>query len=332
MYYRYKSRKRNRGITKILFIAMLAALVLYVPYHFRSYLLFWKYSVSKLEQKVLDAASQTDSNERTRRLLELKDNSRQHKAENQLSADAFLTSGRVHFLLGEQYMPGSFSEIMMHDFSEGIDPRARKAFLTTIRDIRKGIELVSGEEKSVHYLALAKAAYYTNFYPLPEIINVLSKVKNIESLPDREDIRFCAFMHIISGDADGGIELLNKSDKAISGIEGTMFLAASEMRAKRYTNAIIRYKQVLEKTAEPRMVKLARVSLGKIYFTQTLYLESQDQFSKALDADPEDAAVRIWLARSMVAAGDKKSAKTIVEEVLKKDQNNDEAKKLLDAI
>jgi predicted Zn-dependent protease len=80
------------------------------------------------------------------------------------------------------------------------------------------------------------------------------------------------------------------------------------------------------------MVKLARVSLGKIYFTQTLYLESQDQFSKALDADPEDAAVRIWLARSMVAAGDKKSAKTIVEEVLKKDQNNGEAKKLLDAI
>ncbi len=330
MYTRYKSRKRNRNVFKLLFLMALFAGAIYLGYHFRGYLLFWKYSYSKLEKKLMaiEAASPQLRGDMLAELAKISDD---YKKDNQLSADAYFASGQVHFMLGEYRLKGGFSDFIIQEKNAELDQKTRKEFITAIRDTRKGMALAGGDGKNIHYLILAKAAYYTRFYSLEAIQDLINKIKNPDSITRKDDIRFIAVINILNNKTDEGIDFLKKHEQAVSDVEDALFLASVDRLGKRYTNAIVGFKQVIEKSTDSGMLKQAHLNLGKIYFTQGLFTESVDHFKKALDIDQADQSARIWIGKGYYSMGDKASAKKIWGEALAADQGNEELKKLISA-
>ena len=55
MYYRYKVKKKKFGLTKIFIIILLIAGIFYTAGKYKNYLLFWKYSYSKIDSKISEA-------------------------------------------------------------------------------------------------------------------------------------------------------------------------------------------------------------------------------------------------------------------------------------
>jgi len=100
-------------------------------------------------------------------------------------------------------------------------------------------------------------------------------------------------------------------------MQGLLFYATAERVAKKYTGAIVSYKNVLARTSDDRLRKLVHVNLGKIYFNQSLYRESIDQFSQALKIDERDSMPRYGSGRATPPWEKRIKAGAIWSEVLR---------------
>jgi tetratricopeptide (TPR) repeat protein len=329
MYDRYKSKRRNTGIYKFIGTVILIAAVGTVAVHYRHYLTFWRYNQNKLEKRIEAVKRIKDPVKKREALADFSDLYEKQKDERMVDADLFFLSGEIHYLMGETYLPGNFSELFINDRTGEISREARQEFLKAIRDIRKGCALDNDASDDRYSFILAKAAFYTGFYSPGDIFAMIEKTGESLQPRDIENIRFYSMAHITNKKVDYGLKYLSQHGMVKDNIQGLLFYATAERAAKKYTGAIVSYKDVLSRTSDDGIRKLVHVNLGKIYFNQSLYRESIDQFNLALKIDQKDATPKIWIGKNYSAMGDKDKAKAIWSEVLTTDGANTEVKHLM---
>ncbi len=331
MYYRYKSKRRNKRIYRLIAVALVVGLAAYTGYINRHHLLFWKYSHNKLIQKLDNTKKIADPTARENALQAIAKACDGFRGDNPLSADGFFLAGSAHFALGECYSGGTFSEKLVYEGPAcNLNERAREEYLEAIRLIKKGVALSGDREADGRYLfMLARSGFLTGFYGIGRIFSMVSAVKPAEGVLDLDDVRFCAIVHIQNGREDRGLEILKSHGKISDTVEGQLMLASAYYIARRYTNAIVEFQRIMNRTSNSQVQKLIHINLGKIYFNQALYNESLGHFTDALGIDERDNQLKIWIGKNYSALGDKIKAKAIWSEVLAADGTNEEVKKLL---
>jgi tetratricopeptide (TPR) repeat protein len=213
-----------------------------------------------------------------------------------------------------------------------IGRNSKREFLGAIRDIKKGIALDNAGPDEEYCIILAKSCFYSDYNSPAEIFRIIQKSRDPENLADVENIRFYAYINIINKREDYGLALLSRHGMISDNIKGLLFYATAEKIAKKYTRAIQSYKNVLARTMDDGVQKLVHVNLGKIYFSQSLYRESLEQFNLALKSDERDVVPKIWIGKNYSAMGQKNKARAIWSEVLTSDETNVEVKELLKAM
>lgn len=330
MYTRYKPRRRDRKFVKVLFALCVAAGLFYAAYEYRSVLFFWKYNIGKLDREVLVLESVGDRQRRQQALRDLVKGSNDFKNENPLSSEAFLASGRVHFLLGEARLPARFNELLITDRLGEVGGETRELFLTSIKDLKKAAALSGGGLPEKYLVMLAKSCFIINYYGIPDIAEMLSGIRNPGGLEDRDDRRFIAMVHVLNNNENLGFDILNRVEQEAGAGSGSLYLATVYRIAKKYTNAIMEYRKVLDKTQDQGMKTLIHYNLGRIYFTQALFGEALREFGEAAAADKVNIDYRIWSGKSYAALGDKIKARQSWTEAFQIDKNNAEVKRLLE--
>jgi predicted negative regulator of RcsB-dependent stress response len=329
MYDRYKSKKKSTGIYKFFGAIALIAAVAYLGVRYHDYLAFWKYNQSKLEKRIESLRHIKDTEKRREAIIDLSETYDRLKQERQVDPDPFYISGELHFLLGESYLSGSFSELYINDRVSDISKEAKAEFMKAIRDIKKGSALDNGALNDPRSFMLARAALYADYSSPAEIFQIIEKTGESIKKQDAENIRFYSMVNIVNKREDYGLKFLAEYGMVHESIQGLLFFATAERLAKKYTGAIVSYRNVLARTSDERVRKLVHVNLGKIYFNQSLYRESLDQFAQALKIDEKDAMPKIWIGKNYSAMGEKDKAKAIWGEVLTTDGSNTEAKELM---
>ncbi len=329
MYIRYKSRKRDRKVFKILFLACAIFSAAYGVYHFRSVLFFWKYSISQLERDVMNVESVGDIALRRKMLLGLQKACDEYKTDNLLSAEAYINAGRVRYLLGEAHMPGNFNRLIILDRVHDADAEASAHFITCIKDFKKAMALSGPDVQPEYTIMLAKASYITRYYSPSDIAEMLSVISNPGKLKDADDRRFYAMIQVLNNNEKTGFEILNGLEGVNRKGDDALFLAVIYRNAKKYTNAIMEYRKVLETTADIDTKLLVHYNLGRIYYTQGLFLEALREFSEAALSEKPQVEHRLWQGKSYAALGDLARARESWLEGLKIDKENAELKSLL---
>ena len=332
MYYRYKSKKRNNKIYKVILIVILVVSAGYLVYSFRSYLMFWKYNYSTLDKKIMALNAVRGEQNRIVMLQNLRDVCDKYKEDNPLSPDAFFSSGKVHLMIGETKLAESFSEMVIHEKDNTVSSEAREEFLTAIKDIRKGMALINGIDEEMTYFSLAKAGYYSDYYEQPYIYELIKMIRNTEKIRDVEDIRFYSLIYILNGNADYGVGFLKNHKTAVAGPKGALFMAAAEKLGNNFTNAILINKEIIKSSPGSAAGKIAHLNLGKIYYHKSLYNESLYHLTEAAKLDENDFSIQLWIGKSFYKAGDRKKAELVWKTILQKDKENVDAKKLLGGI
>jgi len=331
MYYRYKVKKKDRKSVKILIVLSLCLALGYAGYQNRQYLLFWKYTFNKLQTKINEAEKIKNQQQRQLTLQNLCQVFDLYKEENPIDEEAYALSARAHFLLGMAYLPGDLSELLINDAVDTINSEARKEFFNVIRDLRKVQALLDDENSGKkHILMLSQSCYLSGFLSREEIFEIIRKINPEEFTFEKvDDARFFALMHILNKNDEFGFSFLTKKGMTDEGVGGLLFLATAERIAERYTNAIMNYRTVIDKTNDDRILKLVHMNLGKIYYNQSLYTESLAHFDAVLKIDERDTFSRIWIGKNYSAMGFRDRAKAIWTEILAADRSNSEVKKLL---
>ncbi len=163
----------------------------------------------------------------------------------------------------------------------------------------------------------------------PGFFAVARDIGPVSALRTVDDVRFCALMYVLAGKTQEGFGILGEHGKTSDTLEGRLFQATLYAISKQYTNAIINYQEVLRKTSDSSVLKLAHINLGKLYYNQSLFNESLGHFTSALSIDERDNQLKIWIGKNYSALGNKAKARAIWSEVLAIDAGNEEVKKLL---
>jgi len=329
MYDRFKTRRRNAGIYKAVAALAIISGLLFLGYRYQRYLTFWKYNQNKLVKKIETVRQVADKQNRQEELTGLADTLERYKEEHETDPDAFFLSGEVHYLLGETYLAGSFSELFINDKLRDINKNAKMEFLKAIKDIQKGSALDNNTIDENFSIMLAKSCFYTDYKSAADVYRIVQKSGDPVKFKDVENIRFFCIATVMNKREDYGLKLLSQYGMVKDNIKGLLFYATAERIANKYTGAIVNYKNVLTMTSDDKIRKLVHVNLGKIYFNKSLYRESLEQFTLALKIDEKDMLPKIWIGKSYSALGQKDKAKAIWSEVLTTDGANNEARELL---
>jgi len=330
MYDRYKSKRKSTGIYKFLGIVAILGVIIFLGTRYHRYLAFWKFSQNKLEKRIETVRQIRDVDKKREALTDLSDVYERYKEEHMVDPDAFYMSGGIRYMLGETHLPGNFSELYINDRVHDISGDAKLQFLKAIKDIKKGCALENSAPDERRGFMLAKAGFYTGYSTPLEILRLIEKSgEPIKLKEDLENIRFYSIVNIMNKREDYGLKYLAAYGMVKDNMQGLLFYATAERVAKKYTGAIVSYKNVLARTSDDKVRKLVHINLGKIYFNQSLYRESIDQFNQALKIDERDSMPKIWIGKNYSAMGEKDKAKAIWSEVLTTDGANAEVKKLL---
>ncbi|MBP7603277.1 MAG: hypothetical protein KBA15_05085 [Spirochaetes bacterium] len=329
MYSHYKTRKRNSGLFRFFGLMVAAGAVVFLFVNFKQYIFFWKYTQHRIAREIAVAMNTRSPEEREKLLKNIASNCEELDGDNQLSAEAFFMAGEANCLLGEAVMGRTFSEALIHDgVPVAVGEAARPHFIAAIRCVNKGRALSGGIEPR-QALVLAKAGFYAGYYGGETLHSIVAAVGPASSLTSVDDARFCALMNILAGKDEAGFRLLAEYGKTTDTLEGRLFQATLYAISKQYTNAILNYQEILKKTADSAILKLAHINLGKLYFNQSLYNESLVHFTGALAIDERDSQLKIWIGKNYSALGNKAKARAVWSEVLAIDSANEEVKKLL---
>lgn len=330
MFYRYKTKRKKHKTLRFFFAAVFLAFAVYLGYRYGDYLAFWRYSDNKLLAEIDEAKSIEDAEQRLSALTKAKDSVKNYREENPLNPNSYYYTADVYYSSGAALLPGTFSELLINDRLDGIKPSAFNEFQRAVRYMRKGTALAKKEKPDDKYaIIFAKSCFYTEFLDIKTVNELLT---DIDKPSDIENVRFCSMIKILAGDVDGGFELLEENGNISSGAEGILFLAALQAKTGQYTNAIINYKKLLNSQTDDSVLKLVRMSLGRIYYKQSLYSEAMEEFSEAGKLDGTDADVGLWTGKTYASMGASDKARAVWAEALTKDKSNAELKRLLDSI
>lgn len=327
MYYRYKSRKRaQRNYETVLIVFAVIAVVFGLVY-FRNYLYFWKYNYNRLSKTVTVAERAVDRTQRDQLLQKASATCDDYRNDNPMQSDGYFVSARVQYLLGELASGGSLSGMVIN---ENAGEGSKAHFLQAIRYIRKGMSLdTRNVPDDVTCVILAQSCFLTDFCSRAEIMATLAKIRSPKTLPRLDDRRFFGLMTVLNGDPEAGVQFLIENGEIQKDEDGKLFLASAYALAKQYTNAIMEYRALVESARSPDVIKKSQVGLGKVYFRQSLFKESLEQFEGIVKNSPDDAEAKLWSARCYQSLGDKFSAKKICQDILSADPHNGDAQDLI---
>jgi tetratricopeptide (TPR) repeat protein len=332
MYYRYKSKKKDRKILKIIFFSIVAASIAYTGYNFRTKIMFWKVSHNRIIEQIDRASMITDSAERIETLRKLAEDIGSYKDENPEDPDSYIYSSKVYYNLGMALSGRNFTEMFLDDMLLNLTPEQRKCFIQSIKDMSKAIALLDGNEVALQNLfILGRSCFFTGYKDNTAIYSMLKGASSSADQLSIDDARFYSFLCLTEGAVDEGLALLDKKGGVEDSVHGRLFKAKALKNSMKFTDAIIAFQAILKTSDDPYVQKLSYSNLGRIYYSQNLYKESLDQFNAALNFG-DDADCKIWAGKNYLALGMKDKAKTIWSEVVAAGAGNDEVKKLLSSL
>jgi len=330
MYYRYKTRKKNRGIFKVLAVILIVSGLLFTGYRFRQHLFFWKYTYNSFIEKINAVSLSHDTGIKEKKLKKIIAEFEGYKNENIASSSTYVLSGRVHYLLAKLYLKESFTDYVINNRFGRLSTTARSEFLNVAKNLKKAVALNDGVGISAEsQMFLAESDFYTEYNKVENIYRLISDSRIRENLKTSEEIRFYSLIMILSGHEDEGLKFLSEKGMVDENINGRLFHAVVQRIAKKYTNSIVSFKEIMQLTSDSTVLKLSHINLGEIYYTRRLYKESLFHFNLALKIDERDNISKIWIGKNYSAMGYKDRAKAIWAEVLSSDSTNREAEELL---
>ncbi|MGL4368779.1 MAG: hypothetical protein ACRCUT_03790, partial [Spirochaetota bacterium] len=209
MYYRYKSKKRAKKSYELILIAVLIVAALTGLFHFRNYLLFWKFTYNRLAKQIHSAEAVADPVKRSESLEKAVAACDGYRNDNPFQSDGYFLSAKSSYLIGETEAGGSLSLLVIEDAVSAISVQARGQFENAVRYIKKGMSLDSNSRPDDEILViLAKSYFYLDYYKTEEIQSVLSQIRDPGGLPGLDDRRFFGLMLIQGGDPEGGVKFL----------------------------------------------------------------------------------------------------------------------------
>ena len=331
MYYRYKAKKKDRRFLKFLFYSALIAVVLWTLYQKRNYLMFWKISHNRIVQQISSASSLSDPQERVAKLKKLEKDLFMYKEEHLYDPEAYTLFGRVSFDLGVSGL-GSFTDMYVKELDTALSSEQRGYLLNAIKNISKAIALLDGreiEQENIFYLA--KAYLLTGYYDDNEIFAFLSeKIRDLSNISS-DNARFWGILALRCGETEKGLELLQQKGNIDSDVKGKILYSRALADGKRYTEAIVSFKKILENLEDVELKKIVYINLGKIYSAQGLFAESSESFAMALSLG-DDKYTKLLYGKSLLSQGDRIKAKEIFTELSNIDASDMEVKNILNSL
>ncbi len=329
MYYRYKTKKKDRRYLKLFLFTALVLAAVYFGYQYRSMIMFWRISHNRIVTQINQVSTISDSVERTAKLKKLSEDMAAYKNENPDDSDSYIYSARVNYNLGIALSGRSFTDIYLYDEFSRISAEQKRYFIQAIKDMSKAVAILDGKEiEPQDMFLLGKSYFFVGYRTNGEIYSLLKNLTGSLQLLSSEDIRFYSILCLSEGAAEEGLELLDKKGEVGDSIPGRLFKAQLLKNSMKYTDAIIAFQGILKSTDDLKVQKLVYSNLGKIYYSQNLFRESLDQFNAALLLG-DDINLKIWIGKNYYALGMKDKAKTVWGEVLAADADNLEVRKLL---
>jgi len=332
MYYRYKSKKKDRRILKYFFLILILSSIIYGGYHYRNQLMFWKISHNRIVAEITSVSQISDPLLRHEKLKKLKEDLSLYKQENDMEPEAYTLSGRIDYNLGITGVNNDFSDIYLNETGINLTDESRGYLIDAIKNISKAAALLDGGEMDVNDMFILSQAYYlTGYYNNDEIYTMLREyIKDGEGL-SVENARFFAVVCITGGNIEEGLNFLQAKGGVEDSVKGKLLWAKALRDSLKFTESIIAFQKILKTTEDAASQRIAYLNLGKIYYGQHLYRESMDQFTAALAlGDSEEC--RIWIGKNYFALGQKEKAKEVWTEVFNANNANEEVKKLLGMI
>ncbi len=325
MYYKYKAKKKKNRF-KYVFILLFIVAVVFAIVRYREQLFFWEYSTSGLNKQFKKISLIQDFSLKKKLLLELVEKFKKFKSDDLLSEEIYLMSAKANFRLGELLLVKDFFTVVKDSdylFYKSIE---KKYFLDVIRDIKKAIAIQGDSYIDLEYrIMLSKAYYYSRYKEIDAAYILLYELFENPSKLSVADVRFCSIVSILAGESKKGLDLLNEYGNSKKNTGGKLFKASAEKLAGNNTNAIIIYKEILLSDKNEKIQKMVNLNLAKLYFDQRLY----NQSVKIYRSYEDDDFSSLMIAKNYFALGYKKQARKIWVELLKKDEDNADLKKLL---
>ena len=331
MYYKYKSKKKDRKLLKMFFISILTGTVLYLGYNFQSKLMFWRIDRNRIIDQIDKISSITNSEKKIAYIKQLSEDVEAYKSENPLDSDSYIYSARVFYNLGFALFRKSFTEMYIDDSLYTLSSEQKRYFIKSINSMSKAIAILDGKNiEPQDMLILCKSYFFTGY---KENSTIFSMLKGFSSSIDKlsvDDIRFYSSICLSAGNIDESIDILNKKGGVDESIQGRLFKAKALTNSQRYTEAIIAFQNILKTTDDPEIMKISFTNLGKVYFNQNLFKESLDQFTFALSLG-DDINCKLWIGKNYLAMGMKDKAKAVWSEIIAVN-DNEEAKRYINSI
>ena len=331
MYYRYKSKRKDRKLLKMFFVSILIGGTLYLGYNFQSKLMFWKIDRNRIVDQIDRISAITDSEKKIAYIKQLYEDIETYKSENPLDPDSYIYSARINYNLGFALFGKNFTEMYIDDSLYALSSEQKRYFIKSINSMSKAIAILDGKNIDPQdMLIICKSYFFTGY---KENSTIFSMLKGFSSSIDKlsaDDIRFYSIICLAAGNVEESIDILNKRGEVDESVQGKLFKAKILANSHRYTEAIIAFQNILKTTDDPAIMKLSFTNLGKIYFNQNLFKESLDQFTSALDLG-DDIDCKLWVGKNYLAMGMKDKAKAVWGEIITV-SDNEEAKKYINSM
>lgn len=332
MYYRYKTRKKDRTYLKVIFYLIIAGVVSYTLYHYKNHLMFWRISHNRIVSEIYSVSGIADPQKRFEKLKKLKSDLESYRDENEMEPESYLFLARIYYGLGMSGMDNDFTDIYLKESGIKLSPESLKYLTESIKNSRKAIALLDGKEIAIDDIfILAEASYFTGYYDGNGIYDMLKSYAGGGDGVSSANARFFSIICINSGRAEEGLAFLQSKGDVENSVKGKLLWARALREAMKNTEAIIAFQKILKTAEDSVSQKIAYLNLGRIYYDQHLYKESVEQYTAALALE-DDINGRLWLGKNYIALGEKDKAKSVLGDVLNTDSSNEEAKKLLGMI
>ncbi|HPS57671.1 MAG TPA: hypothetical protein PK514_06140 [Spirochaetota bacterium] len=329
MYYRYKSKKKDRRLLKFIIFVGLAGTLVYMLYTNKAKLTFWRINQNRIIKSIDDVSRIQDPVKRVEELKKLGEDLESYKKENVLDPEAYILASKLYMKLGFNLDNRSFSEMYIDDSLSSLSRESRSYLILVIRDLNKAIALNDDNDIELDdLLSLAKAAFLTGYYGNDYIYTLVnSRIESEENI-SVENARFYSLLSIMSGKADEGLEYLRRKGAVDDSVQGKLFMARALTDGMKYTDAIMAFQSILKGAEDVNVQRICYLNLGRIYFNQSLYRESLEQYTAALNISADNNC-RIWIAKNHFALGEKEKALIILNEAAAADPANEEVMQLL---
>lgn len=331
MYYRYKSKKKDRRFLKFIVFIGIAGTVVYMLYTNKAKLMFWRINQNRIVRSIDDVSRIQEPVKRVESLKKLGEDLESYKKDNMLDPEAYILASKLYMKLGLNLDNRSFSEMYIDDSLASLSRESRSYLVFVIRDINKAIALNDDNEIEFEdLLSLAKAAFLTGYYGNDYIYSLVSSRIESEENVSVENARFYSLLSIMSGKADEGLEYLRQKGAVEDSVQGKLFMARALTDGMKYTDAIMAFQSILKGADDVNVQRVCYLNLGRIYFNQRLFRESLEQYTAALNISADNNC-RVWIAKNHFALGEKEKALVILNEASALDPANEEVKLLLSA-